>query len=257
MPERKGVAPYPFRWLPWRTCWETTTSANSPQASAIAISVAAKASPCPIPSSCVPNCRSPGRTTPRCSTTCPSPWAPDCTGLIAPNGAGKSTLLKLIAGDSDADRRYRHRARRRSATCRRICRSTPASRWPRSSASHGVIGALDALARGDAGAAGVRRDRRRLGYRGARHRAARPAGPRARRAAPVVGDVVRRRGGVARPGRSTAAPPRRAAARRADQQPRPRRAEQAVRGAGRLPGRCAGGQPRPRPAGPDAAPSRA
>ena len=150
-----------------------------------------------------------------------------------------------------AQRRHRHRRRDRSATCRRRCRSMPTAASPTCWVSRPVIDALDALAAGDAGEERLRRDRRRLGHRGAPARATRPPGSRRPRAGPAAGLAVRWRSRLGRAGRATAQAPRRAAARRTDQQPRPRRAPQALRRTRRLQGLPAAGQPRPGSAGPD------
>ena len=90
--------------------------------------------------------------------------------------------------------------------------------------------------RGDATRTHFARDRRRLGRRGARPRRAGPARARPtsvldRRLGELSGGEV----DPARAGRAAAAPPRRPAAGRADQQPRPGRARAAVR-RGRRPG---------------------
>ena len=197
----------------------------------------------------------------------------DVVGLVGANGAGKSTLLRLLAGrDRPGGGRRRHQPaeRDRRALCRRSRSGGRARPWRRSSP----------------GAPGSPRPRRRWTRPPRRWAPASPGADDAyaaaldrwlalggadldERAGRRRGDVglgvgldtpmtgaVRRAGRPGRAGRAAALPLRRAAARRADQRPGPRRARAA--GAVRHRAAVAGGdrQPRPGVPGPHGQPGR-
>ncbi len=176
-------------------------------------------------------------------------FGPGRTGLVGVNGSGKSTLLKLIAGElAPADGTVRV-----AGEVGYLPQNVTLDTALRVDEALGIAdrrAALHAIEAGDVAEAHFEtvgddwdveeRALATLGELGLGH---------------VELDRTDRRGvgrrvGAAATGRAAAAPARRAAAGRADQQPRPVRAQAAVRGRPVLAGRDGRRQPRPRTAGP-------
>ena len=148
-------------------------------------------------------------------------------GLIGPNGSGKSTLLRLLAGRDEPD------AGTRSAAPRRPPRLSRPGRRLRPRPDRPRRGAGRPRRRADRGAR-ARNPGRHHAHAGRLHRP-RPAGRR----------PLRRLAQAAGPGPRTGPPARSAAARRADQPPRPAGHRLAGAAAAGRPVRLPGRHPRP------------